>query len=159
MIPVEVPCSCPSKPHPEDTVWLAANVDVRIGRAAMTALRTVPQAFSDQMAVLGTAFLHFGVREWSFVDDKGEPLPVTVENIDARLTWNQGGMEVGEKADELYAGDLMVPLDRARSKASSAGPTETSTSVTQPTGSDTDSSPKPSLHTVSGGKLSEAKAS
>lgn len=156
---VTVPCSCPGSPHPEDTITLAPVLDPRIGAAAMAALKTAPSTIPDVEAALAGVFVAHGVREWTFVDEKKEPLPVTPENIAARLTWASGGMEVAEKANELYAGDLFTPFLRRRSKDSSSGPTDDSTSPTPPPGSGTDSSDKPSLHAVSGGKRSEARAS
>lgn len=159
MIPVEVPCSCPGSPHEHDTVSLLPKMDVRIGSAAMAAMRETPSTVSDVEGALSGAFLHFGPREWTFTDAKGEPLPVTPENIDERLTWANGGMEVAEKANELYAGDLFAPLVRRMPKASPSGPTDDSTSASPESGSDTDSLPKPSLHAVTGGKRSGAKAS
>ncbi len=165
MIEVVVPCSCPGKPHEQDSVGLLPQMDVRIGSAAMAAMRAAPSSIPDLEGALAGAFLHFGVREWSLVDAEGEPLPLTIENIDERLSWANGGMEVAEKANELYAGDLFAPFARrapkkvTKRKASRSGPTDNSTSATPESGSNTDSSDKPSLHAVSGGKPSEAKAS
>lgn len=165
MIEVVVPCSCPGKPHEQDTVSLAPVMDVRIGSAAMAAMKESPASIPDVEGALSGAFLHFGPRAWTFVDDEGDPLPLTMDNIDARLTWAQGGMEVAEKANELYAGDLFVPFVRrqpkkaVRKKASRSGPTASSTSPSQPSGSATDSSGKPSLRAVSDGTQSEARAS
>ncbi len=159
MIPVIVPCTCPGSPHPEDTVYLTPVVDVRIGQAATNALRDTPMTISDVEGALAGAFLHFGPREWTFVDEKGEDLPLTAANIDERLTWNTGGMEVAEKCDELYAGDVIAPLVRRMSKASPSGQTESSTSATPSSGDDTASSGRPSLRAVSDGKRSAAKAS
>jgi hypothetical protein len=159
VIDVVVPCSCPGTPHEQDTVWLSPVVDVRIGAAATTALRGTPWTISDVEGALAGAFLHFAPRDWTFVDDKGDPLPVTIENIDARLTWSQGGMEVAEKADELYAGAIVDPLVQRMSKALNSTRTTSSTSQIPSPGSDTDSSDKPSLRAVSGGKRSGAKAS
>ena len=159
MIPVSVPCSCPGSPHEQDTVGLNPTVDVRLGAAALGAMRDSPTTVSDLEGALAGAFLHFGPREWTFTDAKGDPLPLTVENIDERLTWNHGGMEVAEKANELYAGDLFAPLVRRMPKASRSGRTASSTSATPRRGSATDSSAKPSLRTGTGGRRSGAKAS
>lgn len=165
MIDVIVPCSCPGKPHEQDTVSLLPKMDVRIGSAAMAAMKAAPSSIPDLEGALAGAFLHFGPRAWTFVDDKSEPLAVTIETIDERLTWVNGGMEVAEKANELYAGDLFAPFARrtpktaTKRKASRSGPTASSTSPTPEPGSNTDSSDRPSLHAVSDGKRSEAKAS
>lgn len=138
---------------------LAPVVDVRIGAAAAAAMRDFPTSISDMEGALAGAFLHFGVRGWTFTDERKEPLPVTVENIDARLSWHHGGMEVVEKANELYAGDVFAPLVARMSKASLPGRTDDSTSPIPSSGDDMDSSAKPSLHAVSDGRRSGAKAS
>jgi hypothetical protein len=158
VIDVVVPCSCPNSPHEQDTVSLHPVVDVAIGAAATAAMSGI-LTVSDMEGALASAFIHFGPRAWTCVDDKGEPLPLTPTNIDARLTWANGGMEVAEKANELYAGDALGPLLRRRQKASPSGQTDDSTSPTLPPGSPTDSSEKPSLRSVTGGKRSGAKAS
>ena len=159
MIEVVVPCSCPGTPHPQDSVSLWPVVDVRIGAAAASAMRDFPTSISDMEGALAGAFLHFGVRAWTFIDDKKEPLAVTVDNIDARLAWHQGGMEVVEKANELYAGDVFRPLVARMSKALPPGQTDDSTSATPSPGDARASSGKPYLHAVSDGKRSVVKAS
>ena len=156
---VTVPCSCPKRPHKQDTVSMPDVADVRIGAAVMAAVNNTPSSIPDMEGAISAALLHAAPREWTFVDDKGEPLPVTVENIDARLTWTKGGLEVAEKANELYAGDVFAPFVQRMQRASPSGPTESSTSPTPPPGSDTDSSDKPSLRAVTGGKRSAARAS
>jgi hypothetical protein len=163
VIPVTVPCSCPGKPHTEDTVYLPPVADVPIGMAMMSAMRWAPARVPEMEAAIAGALIHVAPREWTFVDDKGEPLELTPENIDARLTWGQGGAEVAEAANELYGGDgneaVFSPLVQKRLKASRRSRMGSSTSQTPTPGSTTDSSDKPSLRTVSGGRRSGAKAS
>ena len=165
MIEVVVPCSCPGKPHEQDTVSLLPTMDVRIGSAAMAAMKAAPSSIPDLEGALSGAFLHFGPRAWTLVDERGDPLPLTIENIDERLSWVNGGMEVAEKANELYAGDLFAPFARrapktvTKRKASRSGQTASSTSPTPEPGSNTDLSDRPSLHAVSDGQRSEARAS
>lgn len=158
MIEVVVPCSCPAR-HEQDSVYLAPELDVRIGVAATVVLRQMPDRIEDQQAALAGVYLHHAIRDWTFTDEKGDPLPITMETIDERLTFDQGGFEIADKAAELYHERLFAPLVRRRSRASSGGPTDASTSPTPEPGSDTDSSDKPSLHAVTGGKRSAAKAS
>ena len=163
MIDVTIPCSCPGKPHEQDTVSMPELTDVRIGTAVMAAMRTSPATVADMESAISTVLLHVAPRAWTLVDEKGEPLELTPENIDARLTWNAGGMEVAEKANDLYgAGSptgVFAPLVPRKSKGSSNGRTGGSTSRTRTSGSRTRSSAKPSLRTVSGGQPSAAKAS
>lgn len=163
MIEVVVPCSCPGKPHEQDSVFLPPVADVRIGMAVMSAVKAAPASIPEMEGAISEVFLHVAPREWTFVDDKGEPLPLTTDNIDARLQWGTGGMEVAEQANKLYGemveGGVFAPLVNRRSKASRSGRTRSSTSPTPIPGSTTDSSAKPSLRTVTGGRRSGAKAS
>lgn len=158
MIEVVVPCSCPGKPHEQDTVSLPDVADVRIGAAVMSAVNNSPASIPDMEGAIAAAMIHAAPRAWTFTDENG-PLELTAENIDARLTWNHGGAEVAEKANELYAGDVFAPLVRKRSKGSRSGPTPSSTSRSRPSGPSTPSSGKPSLRTVTDGEPSAAKAS
>lgn len=159
MTEVTVPCSCPGKPHEQDTVSIPDVLDVTLGAGATYAIHNGPTTLADMEGAISGAWLHLAPRAWTFVDDKGEPLDLTVANIDARLTWAHGGMEVAEKANELYAGDLFAPLVLRRQKASRSGRTGGSTSRTRQRGSDSASSAKPSLRTVTDGSPSEARAS
>jgi hypothetical protein len=156
---VEVPCSCPRRPHKHDTVSMPDVADVRIGAAVMAAVNNTPSSIADMEGAISAALLHAAPRAWSFTDEAGEPLSVTIDNIDARLTWTHGGLEVAEKANELYAGDVFDPFVKRMQKASGSGPTGSSTSAPPEHGSSTDSSDKPSLRAVTGGKRSGAKAS
>ena len=161
MIPIIVPCSCPGKPHAEDTVSIPGVLDARLGAAGTYAIQFTPGIGADMEGAITDAWLHNAPRAWTFIDAEGKPLPITIENIDARLTWANGGMEVAEKANELYAGDLFSPLARRKPKPSRRGRTGNSTSATPPSGSDPESpsSLEPSLRTVTGGRRSGAKAS
>jgi len=158
---ITVPCSCPGKPHDQDTVSIPEVLDARLGAAGTYAISNTPGIGADMEGAISDAWLHNAPRAWTFVDDKGDPLPVTIENIDARLTWNGGGYEVAEAANGLYAGDLFAPLVKRMPKPSRRGRTAPSTSATPSSGSDPESgsSPKPSLRTVTGGRRSGAKAS
>lgn len=159
LVGVEVPCSCPGTPHGTDTVSLAGELDVPMAAAALAAIRAADDSVPDAEANIATVFLHRGIRAWTFTDAAREPLAVTIEHIDERLTWAAGGMEVAEKANELYAGVLFTPLVARMSKASQPGPTADSMSATSEPGAATPPSAPPSLLAVEGGKRSAAKAS
>ncbi len=173
MIEVVVPCSCPSEVdakgvvvkaapiHDHDTVSIPEVLDARLGAAGTNALSRHPLNSADLEGALSEVWLHNAPRAWTLVDAEGDPLPVTIDNIDARLTWNHGGFEIAEKANGLYAGDLFSPLVKRMPKRSRRGQTDNSTSATPSSGSDQEpaSSQKPSLRAVSGGRRSGAKAS
>lgn len=160
MIDITVPCSCPGTPHEQDTVSIPEVLDARLGAAGTYAVQ-MNSEIADMEGGIAAAWLHNAPRAWTLIDDKGDPLPITATNIDARLTWKNGGMEVAEKANALYAGDLFAPLVARSQKPSRRGRTATSTSPTPSNGSgpESDSSLKPSLRAVSGGRRSGAKAS
>lgn len=96
----------------------------------------------DILAVLTEGYLLHGVAAWTFVDDAGDPLPVTKGNIRSRLLSDLTAATIaGDAADELYAEAVMLPLLATGSNSSPTTPTESSTSA--PTDS-ASSRPKPS---------------
>ena len=140
-------------------MFIPDTIDIPIGAAYMSAYNQGPRQVDAMEGRLAVAVLQVAPREWTFVDEHGEPLPLTSENIEARLTWNQGGAELVERIHKEYAEAAFAPLVKRTSKALPPGRTRRSTSRTRSRGSSTPSSDKPSLHTVTGGKPSAAKAS
>ena len=171
MIEVVVPCSCPGTPHDQDTVSLLPEPDIRIGAAVMAAIRATPASIPEMEGAIAEVLIQVAPRAWTFVDEKGNPLELTRDAIAERLTWNQGGMEVAEKANDLYGArnptGVFAPLARPKRKASRSGRTgaltktdgSSSTPPTRTPGRPSRSSDKPSLRAVTGGKRSAAKAS
>lgn len=131
-------CGCPHTPHASgDEVYLAPKISVALGSAAIAGVNNLEAGSTgtDVEAVLARVYLRQGVIGWNLVDEEGEPVPATPRAVEERLTWGSGGMEVVNKADELYAEDLFAPLVAARKRKSSAdGPTDPSTSPPSPSG-------------------------
>jgi hypothetical protein len=75
---------------------------------------------------LGRLYVERGVVRWSFVDDGGEPVPVTRALL-GRLNWD-AIFPIANKAAELYSEALVRPLVAQASKSSSNGHTAPSTS-------------------------------
>lgn len=150
-------CRCPRTPHPADAVWLAGEVTNALGFAATQALKGATST-ADYMGVLGSLYLHLGIVRWTFVTAEGKPEPITPENIERLLPWNDGGADVAEAADELYGEAIFLPLARRLSKALEPGPTATSTSATTPSSSTTPTSPEPSSPLDTAGTPSEVPA-
>lgn len=161
LVPVEVDCTCPAG-HGTDTVYLIGEVDVQLGVAAMAAASQVPGTGVDWTGAMAPVFLHHGIRRWTLTEGTGkdeQPLELTFENIDARITWANGAFDVARRATELYMEAVVTPFVRRMQRDSASGQTESLTSPTPPPGSTTDSSEQPSLRAVSGGKRSVARAS
>lgn len=100
-----------------DIVYLAPKLTVPMGTAAFSVLEGTPRAIASVQAILTSVYLSpppvGGIVAWTFVEDD-ELVAITAENIARLLPWDGGGMEVAEKANELYAGDLFRPLERRR---------------------------------------------
>ena len=154
---------------PRGTVYLAPRLTVPMGAAAMAVLNGVPPTIPAMQAALTSIYLSpapaGGIVAWSFIDDKLEPEAITPDNIERLIPWAEGGADVAEKADELYAGDLFRPLAQRRSKASPPTPTAVSTSATpsetpesRPSGSRHPKSPRQSSPNGSAGMRSVAPA-
>jgi hypothetical protein len=131
-VPVEgLACRCPGTPHPDgDTVWLRAELGPEGGYAVLRAIRAaVTTEFLPEH--LGRAYAEHGIVDWTFLDDDGELVPVTPENV-ARLSWPVV-YPVAERGDVLYAEELLAPLVARPSKSSRNGHTARSTSATRGT--------------------------
>lgn len=127
-------CRCAGTPHDHDTVWLRAELGPDAGFAANVA---VDRLLSDARASgrteianaefkepLGRIYAQYGIADWTFLDDDGEPVPVTQENI-ARLSWAVV-FPIAERGDVLYGPALLAPLVAQASKSSRNGATSTS---------------------------------
>lgn len=144
--PVEVrleSCFCPNAPHDSDVVYLAPSLSMAGGMAAQVA---VTAGMTDQIALqelLAQVWVRHGVVGWNLVDDDGEPLPLTPDNITKALPYGKGGRQVAERADDLYAQDVLRPLQERLKKLSKPGPTQRSPSTSR-TRTRTPKQPSPS---------------
>ncbi len=112
---VTIDCTCPGKPHEQDTIVLNPEVSLPLGIAAAAVISRM----TDQTTGIGElspVYLRFGVIAWTLVDANGKPEPVTPERITARLTYANGGFEVVEAAAGLYSETVMRPLLAARAR-------------------------------------------
>lgn len=125
-------CRCPSRPHATDTVTLRTTVSVPMGMAAMQAMRG--KAFeggtpADSMGALASVYLHHAIAAWSFVDEKGKPVPITPANADRLLPFEDGGFEVADRADDILQEQITRPLVKRMALLSPDMPTPDSTSA------------------------------
>jgi len=155
-------CRCPNAPHGDgDWVDLRPAPTIDIGAAVYAAV----QQWSDdpiQLQVSWTrAYLRYGVAAWSFVDADGpvliRPMSDGYEDLVNRLLpFDQGGFEVADRCDDLYAEVVLRPLlTRLSLMRSQGGQTDGSTSPTPDTSPSLPTPSEPSSPDDMGGKPSE----
>jgi hypothetical protein len=132
-VPVELgACYCPGAPHADgDVVYLAPALSMAGGMAAQAA---ISEGFTDTLKLqelLATIWCRYGVTGWNLLDEDGQPIPVNADNIGRALPYGKGGRLVAEKADDLYAEDILAPLVQRLSNTSPTGRTNGSTSRTR----------------------------
>jgi len=127
--PVEVRldgCYCPGKPHDVDIVYLAPALSMAGGMAAQSAIQDGMGDALRLQELLATVWIRFGIVGWNLVDEDGADLPLS--EAAAALPYGKGGRLVAEKADDLYAEDVLAPLVARLASISKRGPTNGSTS-------------------------------
>ena len=114
-VPVPVgPCLCPGEPHRDgDVVYLAPVLSTLAGQAAQGAIQDAKADGARLEELLWRIYRDLCITDWNFLDEDGDPVPLTPENRERGLPFMKGGRLVAEKADELYAQDVLAPL-RAR---------------------------------------------
>jgi len=166
LVPELAPAEGPAVPEPSapnivrlpngHSVTLQPKVTMDIG---MAALSIVKQGGSQAVieAGLSGVYLRFGIMSWDFRNRDGDPEPVTPENIERLLPYNDGGLEVAEAADALYSEAVLRPLVLRWSKALRTTSTDGSTSALPSTGSRSPASSGPSSRNGTRGKRSAGR--
>lgn len=148
-----------------DTVYLRRKLDLEQGMAIKRQLLAVNRDFlqlqeqnghvSEEMfdhssAVLARAYLVNGVAAWTLVDEAGADLPVTPENVVAKLVDDYAvGEPVVDAADDLYKPVVLDPLRRRA--LTSSPPTRTDGAPsTSPTNRSTRRAQKPPKRSSTG---------
>ena len=147
-------CRCPGTPHHHDSVTLRPEPSVPMGTAAW-AVASLGGALWDVQARLSKVWLDYGIVDWTFTDERGKPVPITPSTIEERLPFGHGGLEVANRADELYSDTVLSPLAARMSKPSPPSPTEPSTSASPPSGEASPAPSEPSSPPESDGTASE----
>lgn len=133
-------CRCPGSPHQEgDWVDLRDEATIDIGAAIYAAVASVGDNAPLMQVEMTRAYLRYGIAAWSFVDAKGQPIPIRPRDPDffdeviaVLLPLGNGGFEVADKADALYTATTLRPLmTRQSSTRSPGGQTGGSTSPTR----------------------------
>jgi hypothetical protein len=117
------PCECEGKPHERDQVFLAPVLTMSGGMAAQGAIGKSEGDPVILQELLADIWVRHGVTGWNLLDDKGQPIPLTPENVSAALPYGKGGRLVSERADELYAEDILAPLVQRLERLSPRGST------------------------------------
>jgi hypothetical protein len=126
LVPVDLEgCRCDGSPHDHDTVWLYPEVPPDLGLACVAAWNNGAANVESMVGILSRLYVQFGIARWTFLDEKGDPVPLNHRNV-ARLDWD-AVRPIAEKADELYAEKITRPLVAAVSKSSRNGRTAQST--------------------------------
>lgn len=132
--PVEVnigPCGCPNAPHADgDIVYLAPELSMAGGMAAQSA---ISEGITDSLRLqemLAAIWIRHGVVDWNLVDEEGDKLPLDPTTVAAALPYGKGGRLVAERADDLYAEDILAPLVARLKNTSRRGRTDGSTPAT-----------------------------
>lgn len=128
-VPVAVACRCPGTPHDGDSVYLRPKLSLRGGIVAQQVVMTADPDVGIVTAGLLDAFLRHEVVAWTYVDDKGEALPVTQDNIERLLLSDfTYATPIADAAAELYTDSVINPLRVAVSRSSQPSHANGSTS-------------------------------
>ncbi len=135
----KIDCICPPQAgetrHPEgDTVTLRPKLDFVTAATIQHTISVVrlEDRQVDIEEVLGRltqAYVKYGVQSWTVVDAEGKPVPVNPGTVEDVLFPNlTAAMIVGDEADELYSGAILLPLLQRASTSSpdTSMPDETS---------------------------------
>lgn len=113
-------CACPGTPHPDgDTVTFLERLPFDANVAALSAIFSGEGGANSNKAF--SVYLHRGPVAWNLLDDQGQPLPLTVEALDALDFADQ--WEIADRADDLYGATVLAPLRRRMSASSKNGRT------------------------------------
>lgn len=157
-------CRCPGAPHAEDWVELHPNVPMLVGSSVMSAVRASGDDESRIVALMARAYVLYGPKAWSFVDEDGDAVrvdptqPDWLDTIDRLLPWEAGGKAVADAGDVLYTNRVLAPLEQSPSTSSLRGPMDEQTSASPSGGSRPRKRSKPSSQTGTAGTPSEAQA-
>lgn len=128
--PIPVPvgdCRCPGEPHGDgDVVYLTPLLSMAGGMAGQMAISEASSSVMKMQAMLAEVYLTHGIVDWTFTDDEGQKLPIDSETAARMLPYGKGGRLVADKADDLYAQDLLAPFTEqiARLEQSRRGSTK-----------------------------------
>lgn len=119
-------CACPGTPHPDgDIAELRPYLDYAGGAEALAALREVADEPNRLGEVLGPIFIRRGVVAWNLVNEDDDPVPL--HPALEELRW-EDAYELADKADDIYGGQVLAPLQKRMAASTKNGQTGGSTS-------------------------------
>jgi hypothetical protein len=161
------PCPCPGTPHtlewvdlePEPTLAMGAAFNYRI--AKMPYRPTELDAETQARGEVAPFLVQYGIRAWSFTDEKGGRVKVHPDSIAALLPFGgpgAPGFEVTDKCMNLYLEAVSRPLRERWNRLLELGRKAGLTSPTPPSGESPPKPFEPSSRKRTAGKLSEVRA-
>jgi hypothetical protein len=136
-ITVHIDCPCPNTPHEGgDIVSLRPKLDYASVAsikyaAANVSVEDPDSKWTEVMGVLSEGYILHGVIAWTFVDEHGGKIAVTKGAIRQLLLERpEVALIVGDKADEIYGEQVLLPLAKLAARSSPPMPMEPSTSAT-----------------------------
>ena len=122
-------CLCPDKPHEEgDVVYLNPKLSASGGIAAE---QEIAKGFADPESLtkrLLVAFVRHEATGWNLTDERGKPVPFSVDDLLADWTLSRN---VITRAGELYTQVAIAPFQSKPAERSPTGRTPASTSRTR----------------------------
>lgn len=113
-------CACPGTPHPEgDTVTFRPRLPFEAGLEAIRLIYADPTQGNASKA--WPVYLREGPLSWNLLDEDGDPVELSREALEALDFADQ--YEIGDKADDLYGGQVLAPLLRRMKTSSGTGRT------------------------------------
>jgi hypothetical protein len=88
--------------------------------AASAIIQATLTGNADEVTVaeqFSRVWLRHGIADWTFVDEDGDRIPVSESAAYNLLPWVKGGRLVADKADDLYAQDVLAPFLAAAKEA------------------------------------------
>jgi hypothetical protein len=138
-VEVQIKCICPGSPHEQDTIYLRPKLGLSGGVALQSLLlRMIKEApdtgiDSDLLGgIMSEGYLVSGVVAWTLLDENGQPVPITPQNINDQLLLDfQIAEPISSIADDLYYEPVLAPLLKRLRASLQTSPTKGSTSATK----------------------------
>lgn len=138
---MNIPCICPSKGdaprHPDgDEITFRERLDLRGSLAIVNDIKVAKEldpamGLGEILAILTEGYLVHGIVSWTLRDDKNKPVECDKPAIRERILSDpELAMTLGDAADEVFAGQVMLPLLQRALNFSPPSPTDESTSRT-----------------------------
>ena len=136
MAEVPIPCICAGTPHEQDTIYLREKLGFRAVSAIKYQILIAKgedpgMSAGEVIGLLSEQYLLSGIEAWTLLDAEAQPIQVNRQSITAEILGRpEVALEIADKADDLYAQTVMLPLLGLGWKSSPDGQSNGSTSAT-----------------------------